>query len=143
MPVITEKPSRVLSGIKLYDTDKIAKILNMSVHTIRRYFREGKFPKVRVNGRYYISEQNFLKYLTTGKIDLEESQIIKKEVIKRTERNLDVIYKKLNNMKLMVDMLEKSKGYSNVFLEVAKYEEKYEKLKKELEKYKKKPINES
>ncbi|MBA7539956.1 hypothetical protein ES705_32245 [subsurface metagenome] len=142
MPTIDEKPSRVISGMKLYDTEKLSKILGTDINTIRRFFREEIFPKVRLNRRYYLSEQDLLKYLTTGKISLEKAQEIDKEVIKRTEENLEIIAKKLQRMKFMVDKLEKFKGYSNIFLEVEKYEEKYIKLKKELEESKKEPITE-
>jgi len=143
MPVIIkERPSRVISGIKLYDVDKIAKILETDSNTIRRFFREEKFPKVKFNRRYYLSEGNLIQYLTTGKINLEEAQEIDKEIIKRTEENLEIIAKKLERMKFMVDKLEKSKGYSNIFSEVEKYEERYKKLKKELEENKKDPITE-
>ena len=142
MPIINEKPSRILSGIKFYDTDKLSKILETDKNTIRRFFREEKFPKVRIHRRYYLSEKNLLKFLTTGKIDLEEAQELDKEVIRRTEENLEIIAKKLERMKFMVDKLEKFKGYSNIFLEVEKYEEKYIKLKKELEESKKEPITE-
>ena len=142
MPTIDENPSRVISGIKFYDTERLSKILGTDINTIRRFFREEIFPKVRLNRRYYLSEQDLLKYLTTGKISLEEAQEINKEVIKRTEENLEIIAKKLQRMKFMVDKLEKFKGYSNIFLEVEKYEEKYIKLKKELEESKKEPITE-
>ena len=143
MPVIIkEKPSRVISGIKLYDVNKIAKIMETDSNTIRKFFREEKFPKVKFNRRYYLSEDNLIQYLTTGKISLEEAQEIDKEVIKRTEENLETIAKKLERMKFMVDRLEKSKGYSDIFLVVEKYEERYKKLKKELEENKKDPITE-
>ncbi|MBA7533879.1 hypothetical protein ES705_26125 [subsurface metagenome] len=126
----------------MYGVKKLSRILQTDEGTIRRFFREQKFPKVKINRQYYLSEKDLLKFLTTGKISLEEAQELDKEVIKRTEENLEIIAKKLERMKFMVDKLEKFKGYSNIFLEVEKYEERYIKLKKELEESKKEPITE-
>jgi len=143
MPVITEKPSRVFNGMKLYNTDKIAKILEMSVHTIRRYFREGKFPKVRISGSYYVSEENLIKFLTTGRT-VDEVQAISEKIIKKTEENLEAISKISKYYKDIVAYIEKTGHMSENFLvfrrEQKKYENKLNKAKKEYEEYKRENI---
>lgn len=134
MPVITEKPSRVLSGMKLYNTDKLAKILEVSVFTIRKYFREGKFPKVKISGSYYVSEDNLIKFLTTGKT-VDEVQAVSDKIIEKTEENLEAISKINKYYKDIVNSMEKTGYMSENFLafrrEQKKYENKFNKAKKE------------
>lgn len=71
---------------------------------------------------------------------LEEAQIIEKEIIKRTEANLKAISKINEYYKDIVSYIEKTGYMSENFLvfrrEQKKYENKYNKVKKEYEEYK-------
>ena len=77
---------------------------------------------------------------TEQMINLEEAQIIEKEVIKKTEANLKAISKISKYYKDIVDYLEKAGYMSENFLvlrrEQKKYENKFNKVKREYEEYK-------
>lgn len=57
-------PSRRIRKISFFTTDQLAKILDLSMLTVRRYLREGKIKAVKIGQRWYISNKNldiFLK----------------------------------------------------------------------------------
>ena len=53
-----------VSGLKLYSVDEVAELLKSTKSTIRAYFREGKIKVQKVTGKWYITEDNFKKYLS-------------------------------------------------------------------------------
>lgn len=50
-------------GLKLYNVDEIAEMLKSTKPTIRIYFKEGKIKGRKINGKWYITEDNFKNYL--------------------------------------------------------------------------------
>jgi len=57
-------PSRKIRRISFFTTDQLAKILDLSMLTVRRYLREGRIKAVKIGQRWYISNKNldiFLK----------------------------------------------------------------------------------
>jgi len=53
-----------VSGLKLYSVDEVAEMLKSTKPTIRSYFREGKIKGQKITGKWYITEDNFKKYLS-------------------------------------------------------------------------------
>ena len=53
-----------VSGLKLYSVDEVAEMLKSTRPTIRSYFREGKIKGQKITGKWYITEDNFKKYLS-------------------------------------------------------------------------------
>ena len=53
-----------ISGLKLYSVDEVAKMLKSTKPTIRAYFGEGKIKGQKITGKWYITEDNFKKYLS-------------------------------------------------------------------------------
>jgi len=53
-----------ISGLKLYSVDEVAEMLKSTKSTIRAYFREGKIKGQKIIGKWYITEDNFKKYLS-------------------------------------------------------------------------------
>ena len=53
-----------VSGLKLYSVDEVAEMLKSTKPTIRAYFREGKIKGQKITGKWYITEDNFKKYLS-------------------------------------------------------------------------------
>ena len=53
-----------VSGLKLYNVDEVAEMLKSTKPTIRSYFREGKIKGQKVNGKWYITDDNLKSYLS-------------------------------------------------------------------------------
>ena len=53
-----------VSGLKLYSVDEVAEMLKSTAPTIRSYFREGKIKGQKVNGKWYITDDNLKSYLS-------------------------------------------------------------------------------
>ena len=53
-----------ISGLKLYSVDEIAEMLKSTKPTIISYFREGAIKGQKITGKWYITEDNFKKYLS-------------------------------------------------------------------------------
>lgn len=147
MPKILEKPSKIINGIKFYDTDKLSKILETSKITIFKYFKEGKFPPVKFAGKYYLSAEDLMNYLNLGVIvkpmafseflTYKEMKNFDKKIIEATENKLKMIEKVIERNK------ERIKYINNPMAKIAleSYIKRYEKIKKDLEEAKKNPIS--
>jgi len=59
-------PSKRIRRISFFTTDQLAKILDLSMLTVRRYLREGKIKAVKIGQRWYISSRNLDKFLSGG-----------------------------------------------------------------------------
>jgi len=44
--------------------DEVAEMLKSTKPTIRAYFREGKIKGQKITGKWYVTEDNFKKYLS-------------------------------------------------------------------------------
>jgi len=147
MPKILEKPSKIINGIKFYDTDKLSKILKTSKITIFKYFKEGKFPPVKFGGKYYLSAEDLMNYISLGVIvkpiafseflSYKEIKKFDKNIIEATERKLEMIEKVIERNK------ERVKYINNPMAKIAleNYIKRYEKIKKDIEEAKKEPIS--
>jgi excisionase family DNA binding protein len=62
-----KKPERELQlfngAVELLTVEDITSRLNVSDQTLRRYIREGKLKARKVGRQYYITKENFIKYL--------------------------------------------------------------------------------
>lgn len=56
-------PSRRIRKISFFTTDQLAKILDLSMLTVRRYLRDGKIKAVKIGQRWYISNKNLDLFL--------------------------------------------------------------------------------
>lgn len=110
MTIINEKPSKIISGIRYYDTEKLAKILGINIYTVRIYFKTNKFPKFKIQRRYYLSEQNLKNYLLAkGLKSLSNNELI--EVINQTIRKELAEY----NKKLIPEIRKNTRQVLNIY----------------------------
>lgn len=56
-------PSKRIRKISFFTTNQLAKILDLSMLTVRRYLREGKIKAVKIGQRWYISNRNLDRFL--------------------------------------------------------------------------------
>jgi len=55
-----------IAGIKMYSAPEIAKILDISLYSARKYVRDGRIKAKKLRGnRYYVSEENLKEFLNT------------------------------------------------------------------------------
>jgi len=133
-----DKP-RIIGDIELYDVPQIAEILKLAPFTVTKFFREGKFPRVKIGRSYYLSRENLFKFIREGKIILAfdknlsfvEIKSKEKDLMENTEKNLRIAEHYLEIMKLQGTPAEAQKIM----------QERYDKAKADLEDYKKEPIN--
>ncbi|MBA7579098.1 hypothetical protein ES708_20965 [subsurface metagenome] len=56
-------PSKRIRNISFFTTNQLAKILDLSMLTTRRYLREGKIRGVKIGQRWFISNRNLDRFL--------------------------------------------------------------------------------
>jgi len=101
---ILEKPSKVIGNIKFYDTEQLSKILGTTKYTVQKYFRENKFPKVKIAKKYYLSKKDLSEFMREGKIE-------------RLSYNLD---KEITSRKFLIENAKNSLEYFRNYLETRK-----------------------
>ena len=147
MQKIIEEPSRIINGEKMYDVKKLSKILSTNEEVIRKFFREQKFPKVKINRRYYLSEKDLLAYISSGVVikPLAFSEFMTYKEIKQFDSNIIKATKK--KLKMIEEVIkrnkEKVKYIDNPQAKIAldNYIARYETIKKSIEKAEKEPIS--
>jgi excisionase family DNA binding protein len=55
-------------------TEEIAKILNVSKETIRRYIRDGLLPAIRLRGLYRVKREDFEEFVKQSEVRPEETE---------------------------------------------------------------------
>ena len=61
---------QILAGVTLYDVPEIAKILNITEGTIRRFIRERRLhASYKLGRKLWISEEDFKAFLAAARID--------------------------------------------------------------------------
>ncbi|MBA7489805.1 hypothetical protein ES702_00339 [subsurface metagenome] len=126
------KPKRVIRGIEFFDTQDIAKILNLSVLSARLYLRDGKIPgSIKINKRWYVSNRNLDNWLSQSIVlNKSQAEIIEAQVIKSIESNLDKI-------RIKQEVLKK---YSAPKMAIEKLQKRIDEIEKNLSDYLKNPI---
>lgn len=59
--------STTMMGEKAYRIKHIAKILNLSIETVRRYVRSGKLEAYRYTSEYFITQSQLDKFIENTK----------------------------------------------------------------------------
>ncbi|MFA5674401.1 MAG: helix-turn-helix domain-containing protein [Methanoregulaceae archaeon] len=55
-----------IAGIKMYSAPEVAKALDLSLYSTRKYIREGRIKAKKLRGnRYYVSEEHLREFLIT------------------------------------------------------------------------------
>ncbi|MBA7525217.1 hypothetical protein ES705_17366 [subsurface metagenome] len=147
MQKIIEEPSRVVNGERMYNVEKVSKILSTDEGTIRRFFREQKFPKVKINRRYYLSEKDLLSFISSGEVmrkvpfsqfmSYKEIKRFDSVIIKATRKKLEMIEEVIKRNKVKVRMIDDPRAK----IALDNYIRKYEKIKKDLEMAEEQPIS--
>ena len=147
MQKIIEEPSRIVNGEKMYDVKKLSKILSTNEEVIRKFFREQKFPKVKINRRYYLSEKDLLAYISSGVVikPLAFSEFMTYKEIKQFDSNILRATKK--KLKMIEEVIERNKikvkmiGDPRAKIALENYISRYKKIKKDIEEAEKEPIS--
>jgi len=113
-----------IEGIDFYNVNQLSEILKTTKYTIRKYFREGKFPPVRVAGNYYLSKKDLSEFMREGKIE-------------RLSYNLDKDMISRNSLEFFENYLKTKKSNGASDNEIKSLEDVCNKIKNHLEKYKK------
>ena len=53
----------MVSGVKLYNVEEVAEMLNTTKTTVRAYFRDGTFKGRKISGRWHITEDNLKRFI--------------------------------------------------------------------------------
>lgn len=62
--MINNKLNRgVKMSTKVYTTEEVSKMIDVSERTIRNYIKAGKIKAVKVGNKYIISEDNYMKFI--------------------------------------------------------------------------------
>ncbi|MBA7566569.1 DNA-binding protein [Candidatus Atribacteria bacterium 1244-E10-H5-B2] len=147
MMKILEEASKIVNGVKFYNTDKVSKILKTSRITVARYFREGRFPPVKFAGKYHMSQEDLLAYISTGAVikPIPFSEFLTYKEIKQFDSNiLRATKKKLEKIEEIIKRnKEKVKYIDNPKAKIAleNYILRYKKIKKDIEMAEKEPIS--
>ncbi|MBA7521633.1 hypothetical protein ES705_13744 [subsurface metagenome] len=78
-------PTKVFQGKKYFIVEDLVKILSLTPLTVREYLKKGKIKAIKVGMRYYVAEQELIKFLNGGRFtkpDEFASQV--NEAIRRT-----------------------------------------------------------
>ena len=59
--------SKKILGVTLYTMDEVSDLLGVTVKTVQKYVKDGRFTYTMVGGKSYISEDTLKNYLTEGK----------------------------------------------------------------------------
>jgi DNA-binding transcriptional MerR regulator len=153
--VLEEDPSKTMKieGIDLYNVSQLSKLLKTTKHTIRKYFRDGKFPPLKIRGNYYLAKDNLSKYIKEGKIKMPSPEIpfyhFDENLSFREMKNMDnnIIEATENKLKIIEKVIEKNreivKFIKNPIAKIilGSYIKRYDKLKKEVEEFRKNPLS--
>jgi len=60
-------PTKVFQGKKYFIVEDLVKILKLTPLTVREYLKKGKIASVKVGQRYYVAEQELIKFLNSGR----------------------------------------------------------------------------
>ena len=52
-----------IMGVTLYSIKELSGILDVTVVTLRKYFRSGKMKAQKIGGKWYVTEENVKKFL--------------------------------------------------------------------------------
>jgi len=121
-----------IEGIDFYNVNQLSEILKTTKYTIRKYFREGKFPPVRVAGNYYLSKKDLSEFMREGKIE-RLSYNLDKDMISRE----NLIENAKNSLEYFRNYLETRKSNGAGDSEIKALKDVRNKIKNYLEKYKK------
>jgi hypothetical protein len=147
MMKILEEPSKIVNGVKFYNTDKVSKILKTSRITVARYFREGRFPPVRFAGNYHMSQEDLLAYISTGAVikpipfsefmTYKEIKQFDSSILRATKKKLKMIEEVIKRNKERMKYIDDPKA--KVVLK--NYIARYKKIKADIEMAEKEPIS--
>ncbi|MBA7537025.1 hypothetical protein ES705_29291 [subsurface metagenome] len=147
MNKILEKPSRVINGEKMYGVKKLSRILQTDEGTIRKFFREQKFPKVKINRQYYLSEKDLLSFLSSGAVikpipfsefmTYKEIKQFDTNILRATKKKLKMIGEVIERNRIKVKMIDNPEA--KIALE--NYIRKYEAIEKFLKEAEEQPIS--
>ena len=105
MTKILEKPDRIINEINYYNTDTVSRVLSLHPITVRRYFRLGVLPRVKIGQHWTVSESDLEIFIINGKLKKREQlnyrdyKSLEKEYIEKIEGNLKKIEKELEYFK--------------------------------------------
>lgn len=54
---------REILGVKLYSIPEVARLLDVTYYTCRKYLSGGKLPYQAIGGRHYVTEENLKAFL--------------------------------------------------------------------------------
>jgi hypothetical protein len=77
--MMTERiiPKKVMKGIRFYNAEDLAKILNITAYSARVYLREKRLPGVKVGRKWYIREKSLNDFLLCRGIrEMPDEQLI-------------------------------------------------------------------
>ncbi|MBA7524923.1 hypothetical protein ES705_17068 [subsurface metagenome] len=144
---ILEEASQIVNGVKFYNTDKVSKILKTSRITVARYFKEGRFPPVKFAGKYHMSQEDLLAYISTGAIikpipfskfmTYKEIKQFDSNILRATKKKLKMIEEVIERNKIKVKMI----GDPRAKIALENYILRYKKIKKDIEMAEKEPIS--
>ena len=64
MNTTTQKtPGKILAGYKMYNTEELAKLLQVSTVSVLKYIRGGKLKGQRIGRSYFVSEEALKTFL--------------------------------------------------------------------------------
>lgn len=52
-----------IMGVTLYSIKELSEILDVTVVTLRKYFRSGKMKAQKIGGKWYVTEENVKRFL--------------------------------------------------------------------------------
>lgn len=140
-------PTKVFQGKKYFIVEDLVKILKLTPLTVREYLKKGRIASVKVGQRYYVAEQELIKFLNSGRFtkpDEFASQV--NEAIRRTfEANVEWLayrVKELIIKDLTANIIEQLKKADQINVRSTEFEpeektaeriKKTEKVKKDFE----------
>lgn len=143
-------PTKVFQGKKYFIVEDLVKILDLSSLTVREYLKKGKIKAIKVGMRYYVAEQELIKFLNGGRFT-KPDEFAKQvnEAIRRTfEANVEWLayrVKELIIKDLTANIIEQLKKADQINVRSTEFEtkektaeriKKTEKVKKDFEEVK-------
>lgn len=147
MMEILEKSSIKVNGTKFYNSNAVSKILKTSRVTVSKYFKEGKFPPVKFAGKYYLSQEDLLTYISSGAVikpipfseflTYKEIKQFDENILRATKKKLQMIKEVIRRNKAKVKYIDNPQAK----IVLKDYIRRYNKLKKDIEEAEKEPIS--
>lgn len=59
---------KIIFDSKYYSTKELSKMLGLTIHAVRKYWRQKKFEGIKIGRGYYASEKSIKTFLNKNKI---------------------------------------------------------------------------